>query len=144
MALGEVRGFVDTTPSRFRHWSVAAFGVWNVVVWVSRIRNVVLDGSLSSGSRVAWSVPAVLFVVAGIVAGVAWWRGPVALLLPLRVFSGMVLLYWLVRLPISLFGHHSGAFKVVHTVLAVGSMAVATAVLRRLLRSGMIPAGAYR
>lgn len=144
MALGEVRSFVDATPGRFRHWSVAGFAVWNVVIWLSRIRNVLGDDSLSSGSRAAWLVPAALFVAAGILAGFAWWRGPAALLMPLRVAGAASILYWLVRLPWALFADQSASFKIVHTVLAVVSVGLAGAVLRRLLRSGMVPAGVYR
>lgn len=144
MANSAPRAFLDTTPARFRHWSVAALAVWSVAIWVARVRNIFADDTLSSAARAAWLVPVVLFVVGGITAGLAWWKGRGQLLRPIALFCVVSSLYWLVRLVFVLIDHRSVGFVLVHAVLAMVSIGLAALVLKRLWRTGMIPTGVYR
>jgi hypothetical protein len=137
-------GFLDTRPARFRHWSVAGFGVWNVAIWATRVRNIVRDEELSGGERAAWLVPAVVFSLAGLLAIVAWARGRDGFVRPLAAAAAVTILYWPVRLVLVLVGDEGAAFKVVHAALAVVSVALAYAMGRRLVRTNLLPRAAYR
>lgn len=136
--------FLDMRPARFRHWSVAAFGVWNVVIWVTRARNIVRDDTLSTGLRVAWLVPVVVFLAAGALALLAWWRGRDGFARLLAVAAVGSMLYWPLRLVLVLAGDRDGAFKAVHAVLAVVSVALAFFMGRRLVRTNLVPRATYR
>jgi hypothetical protein len=137
-------GVVDPAPGRFRHWSVLAFGAWNAVIWLARIRNIVADESLGTGGRALWLVPAVVFGFGGLLAVAAWWRGGVALARPLTAVVAAVVLYWPVRTVLILLDGRSMAFRLVHVVLAAVSVSLAVAVWRRLQQTNLIPTGAYR
>lgn len=137
-------GFLDATPARFRHWSLLAFGAWSTVIWLSRLRNIVADDDLSGGAKVAWMVPAVVFGIGGLVVLAAWWQGRPSLLRPVVAVIVATVLYWPVRAVAILLGGESTAFRVVHTVLAVVSVALAVAAGKRLVRTNLIPRGAYR
>ncbi len=137
-------GVVDISPGRFRHWSILAFGAWNAVIWLARIRNIVADESLDAGGRVLWLVPAVVFGFGGLLAIAAWWRGGVALARPLTALVAAVALYWPVRTVLILLDGRSPAFRFVHLALAVVSVGLAVAVWRRLQRTNLIPTGSYR
>ncbi len=136
--------FVDTTPARFRHWSVAAFGAWNAGIWLTRIRNILTDDDLATGGRLAWLVPAVGFGAVGVLALVAFWRGRPAYARPLAAAALVTLLYWPVRTVLILLHDHETGFKVVHVVLAVVSVGLALLLGRRLVRTDLVPRGAYR
>ncbi len=137
-------GFLDTTPARFRHWSIAAFGAWNAAIWLTRIRNILNDDGLTSGGKALWMVPALVFGLGGLVALWAWWKGVPALARPLAAVILAVLVYWPVRTVFMLFADHTAAFKVVHLVLAVVSVGLAVVAGQRLMRTNLIPRGAYR
>ena len=144
MANSIPRAFLDTTPARFRHWSVAALAAWSVVIWLTRLRNVFNDDALSSGARAAWLVPVVLFILGGLVCGLAWWKGRGELPRPIALFCLISSLYWLVRVVFVLIDHRSVGFVLVHLVLAAVSVALAALVMKLLWRTGVIPTGAYR
>lgn len=137
-------GVVDPAPGRFRHWSILAFGAWNAVIWLARIRNIAADESLGAGGRALWLVPAVVFGFGGLLAIAAWWRGGAALARPLAAVVAAVVLYWPVRTVLILLDGRSMAFRLVHLVLAVVSVGLAVAVWRRLQRTNLISSGAYR
>ncbi len=137
-------GFVDGSPGRFRHRSVLAFGAWNTVIWLARIRNISAEESLGTGGRILWLAPAVLFSGGGLLAIAAWWRGGAALARPVAAFVVAVVLYWPVRTVLILIDGHSLSFRLVHVVLAVVSVGLAVAVWRCLQRSNLISTGAYR
>jgi hypothetical protein len=137
-------GFLDTRPARFRHWSVAGFGVWNVAIWATRVRNILRDDDLSDGGKAGWLVPALVFTVAGLVALAAWARGRDGFVRPLAAAAVLTILYWPVRLVLVLVGDEGAAFKAVHAVLAVVSVALAYAMGRRLVRTNLLPRAAYR
>jgi hypothetical protein len=129
---------LDVRPTQFRHWSVAALGLWTLFSWVNRLRNIT-----SSDESAWWYLPALLFVAGGVLCLVAFWRGREAYVTPLRTFAVLGSVYWVVRTVMVWFGDWSGTFKAVHTILAVGFLALAGAVLSRLRRITMVPSGAF-
>jgi hypothetical protein len=136
--------FLDARPARFRHWSVVAFGAWNVGLWATRVRNIFGDEELSAGEKAAWLVPAVVFTAGGLVALAAWARGRDGFVRPLAAAALVTVLYWPVRVVLVLLGDHEAGFKVVHTVLGLISVALALAMGRRLVRTNLVPRAAYR
>jgi len=88
------------------HWTVIAFVAWTVFVWAGRIRN---GGSV---------LLAASFLVLAAIA--VWRRGRW-----ISVLAVWTVGLWVVRTPQILLDDQSGAFKVVHTVLAAVSIALA-------------------
>ncbi|MGD9798393.1 MAG: hypothetical protein AB7H43_00185 [Acidimicrobiia bacterium] len=95
-----------------------ALAVWTLVVWATRVRNVVADG----GGAGELLVPVGLTALA-VAALVDRRRGA-------SVLAAATVAVWGVRLPLLLAHDHPGPFKVVHAVLAVVSIGLAAAVLR--------------
>lgn len=92
--------------------------VWTLLVWSSRIRNVLQDDDLS-GFGTAWRLgAAALFLVLAVAAAVRtrpW----------LAVLVAWTVGWWLVRGIGILVDDHDVGFKVVHTVLMVVSIGLA-------------------
>ena len=106
--------------------AVPALLAWTLLVWVGRIRNVVADDDLS-GFAFVWRLgAAVVFVVLALVVLVARLRRSPragALLAGLVAFT---IGWWSIRgIGILLDPAHAIGFKIVHTVLMVGSIALA-------------------
>jgi hypothetical protein len=137
-------GFLDTTPARFRHWSILAFGAWSAGIWLTRVRNIFTDESLDATGKVLWLVPALGLGLGGVLALWAWWQGRAGLARPLAAVLLATIVYWPVRTVIMLFGDHSVGFRLVHLALAIVSVGLAVAAGRRLQRTNLIPRGAYR
>jgi hypothetical protein len=89
---------------------------WTAFVWVTRIKNA--DGDVGA------TIIAVAFVALAIAVAVRH-RAAIAL-------AAVTIVVWLVRTPMILLHHHDGAFKAVHTVLAVVSIALSAWVLREV------------
>ena|SRR5688500_16133548 len=89
-----------------RRWPIIALAGWTVFVWAGRIRN---GGSI---------LLAASFLV--LVAVALWRRGRW-----ITVLAGWTIAVWAVRTPMILVRDHSAGFKVVHSVLAVVSIALA-------------------
>lgn len=107
-----------------RRLPVVAFLVWTVVVWASRIRNVLADDDLTGGGR-AWRLAAAIaFVVLGVATAVEWRRGSrfVAVLAVLVLWT---VSWWSVRGVGIIVDDHDLGFTVVHTVLMVISIGLA-------------------
>lgn len=128
--------------------AVAAFAAWSVLVWGGRIRNVVEADDLTGPGR-AWRLAlAAVFVLGGLVLGGALWsarrqvvvsvdaagrrivRVPDALRQLVAGLGLWTTAVWLLRGSAILVGDWDTGFKVVHTVLAVGSIALAVAAAR--------------
>jgi hypothetical protein len=95
-----------------------ALVVWTVVIWATRIGNILDDGDdpvalVVAGGLTALALAAAVALRTGRVAG-----APRALVIATVVV-------WAVRAPTVLVHDHPGAFKVVHLVLAVVSVALA-------------------
>ena len=101
-----------------------ALPIWTLLVWATRIRNVVdQDG-------VGWSLVVPLGMTLLAVAALVDRRRP-RTLLPLAAATVAV---WAIRLPFVLVHDHPAGFKVVHAVLAVVSIALAAVTARASVR----------
>jgi hypothetical protein len=110
-------------------WTIG-FAIWTLFVWVGRVRNIGADEALE-GFEVVWRLGlALTFVVLGVVTLIACWRASAGrtarLLRVVRPFAVVTTAVWVVRAGgILLDASHEGGFKVVHTVLALVSIALA-------------------
>lgn len=129
-------------PARFRHWTVAAFGGWNLLVWLQRVVNVVGDDDLSGAAKAGWLVPAVVFAAAGALCLLAYFRGREVFAQPIKLLAGLAALYWFVRGVMMLFADESAGFKAVHSLLAIVTIVLAVLLLRRQREVEMVPRGA--
>jgi hypothetical protein len=115
-----------------------ALAVWTLFVWTTRIRNIIDDGGAWGTSRVVDLAVAVTLVALGVLAVATARRGRPAWAVPALVVATVAV--WAVRAPgILLDGQWSAGFKVVHTVLALVSIALA-ALAWRAWRSHRTPA----
>ncbi|MEY2423824.1 MAG: hypothetical protein QOI95_3891 [Acidimicrobiaceae bacterium] len=101
--------------SRAARWPLIALVAWTVFVWAGRIGN---GGSV---------LLAVSFLALAAVA--AWRRGRW-----ITALAGWTIAVWAVRTPFILVHDHPGGFKVVHTVLAAVSIALAITAQRHVQR----------
>lgn len=108
-----------------RSWPLIAFLAWTVFVWAGRIRN---------GGAV---LLALSFLALAAIA--IWRRG--RWVTALAVWTVAV---WAVRTPFILVHDHPAGFKVVHSVLAVVSIALAFSAERHVQRQRQTPASAAR
>jgi hypothetical protein len=114
---------------------LVAFGVWTLFVWATRIGTAWSQDDLSTAGRagrvgLALSFTAfgvVLLVVAGRARGRAL-TGTETLLV--RVAAGWTIAVWVVRGAGIALADHEAAFVVVHTVLALVSIALAVVTVR--------------
>lgn len=110
-------------------WANAA---WMAFVWVTRIRNALGDDGLSTGGQVqAYGLSALGL---GGAAAMAWWarsaceggEGAAGVPVPgVRAVAAAHAGIWLVRGSAIAVGDRAAGFKVVHTVLALVSIALA-------------------
>jgi hypothetical protein len=129
------------TGARRTWWAVVALAAWTLFVWVGRIRNVWSDSSLDAAGKAGRSALALSFVVlAGPLLVWALRRRrtgiPAAmrhLVVALGVWTTGV---WVVRSAGIWVHEHPVGFKVVHTVLAAISIALAAVAVRRVVASG--------
>jgi hypothetical protein len=110
-------------------WTIG-FACWTLFVWVGRIRNIVADETLE-GAELLWRLGlAATFVVLGSAALAAGLRASASRSTrPLRIVrpaAAITVVVWVVRAGgILVDGSHESGFKVVHTVLAIASCALA-------------------
>lgn len=110
-----------------------ALPIWTLLIWATRVRNVVADG----GGPAELIVPGVLTLLA-VAALLDRRRGLLAL-------AGVTIAVWAVRLPLVLVRDHAAAFKVVHAVLAVVSVILAVLAWRAAgAGPTSVPAGVRR
>lgn len=108
-----------------RRWPLYVFLGWTVFVWAGRIRN---------GGSVALAASFLALAALAL-----WRRRPW-----LTVLAAWTIGVWAVRTPMILANDHDGAFKVVHTVLAVVSVTLALAAQRHVQREREAPAATSR
>jgi hypothetical protein len=98
------------------------------VIWGNRVGLAWLDPDEDMGSKLVSTVPITCFVLAAVAvlamqatrrSGTPPFRTVVA------AFSAGTIVYWVIRLPLILSHDHPVAFKVVHTLLAAASVALA-------------------
>lgn len=111
---------------------VVALVAWTLVIWSQRISNIWQDQDLDTSGQLSRTALAASFVGLALVVAVAGWRGSRETLVRTVGVLGMwTTVVWLVRATDILFGDHGAAFKLVHTLLAVVSMALALAAYRQ-------------
>ena len=108
-----------------RRWVAWAFLGWTVFVWIGRIRN---GGSV---------LLAASFLVLAALA--IWRRRPFV-----TVLAAWTVGVWAIRTPFILVHDHPVAFKVVHTVLATVSIALAISAQRHVQRERQAATAAAR
>ena len=96
--------------------------VWTFLVWTGRIRNIWADDELTTTEQ-WWRTALALVMTAGAVAVLASLRTSRAASV-VRGFAVLTTVVWVVRDLQILLGDWEAGFKVVHTVLAVGSIAL--------------------
>jgi hypothetical protein len=136
-------------------WSVVAFAAWTLFVWVGRVRNVWANATLDTAGKIGRSALAASFVVFG-AATLAWALKhrragvpPRTTLYLVGPFAAWTVGVWVVRSAGIWVHEHPIGFKIVHTVLAAISIALAVDAVRRLRsaeldveREGQAPAPA--
>lgn len=95
---------------------------WTVLLWLSRLRNVLADDDLTTNGRNLRIGVVVVFVVLALATGLGLlFKRPKAMV----VLVFWTVIYWSVRGTGILFGDWSLGFKVVHTLLWIVSFAAA-------------------
>jgi hypothetical protein len=118
-----------------RHRAAAALVAWTFLVWTTRVANVWRDADLDTGERWGRMLLALSFTVLAIAAGVALWRRLArATVVAVGALAAWTVAVWVVRGMGILATDHDLGFKVVHTVLAVVSIALAVLAWRETRR----------
>ena len=109
---------------------------WTLLIWISRIRNIVADDELVGWSRTWRMGAAVGFVAAAVIVVAAALSGRDRLTSVVARWLAVVGIgWWLIRGLQTLLADHDIGFKIVHTILALVTVSLSLAVLDRL-RSG--------
>jgi hypothetical protein len=112
-----------------------ALVAWTFFVWTTRLLNIWRDDALDAGEKWGRTGLALSFTVLAVVALVALWRrASRASTWAVGALAGWSVAVWVVRDVRILAADHPGGFKVVHTVLAVISIALAAWAWRELRR----------
>lgn len=115
---------------------------WTVFLWISRLRNVLVDDDLSAGGT-AWRVAVVVIFVAMAAAVFwAWRRGPMPsdrLVALVRVLGAWTIGFWIIRGGGIIIDDHDLGFTVVHTALMVTSISLAVWAWPRRVRVMAVP-----
>jgi hypothetical protein len=118
-----------------RHRAAAALVAWTFLVWTTRVANIWRDADLDTGERWGRILLALSFTVLAIAAGVALWRRLAqATVVAVGALAAWTVAVWVVRGIGILAADHDLGFKVVHTVLAVVSIALAVLAWRETRR----------
>ena len=122
-----------------RNLPALALVVWTFFVWTTRIGNIWGDDDLDTAGKVGRTALALSFTVLAAVVLAALWRGTSPQLrIAVLALAGWTTAVWVVRDASILFGDHDTAFKVVHTVLAVVSTALALLAVREEARAPLL------
>jgi fucose 4-O-acetylase-like acetyltransferase len=119
-----------------RRWVLlAVFVVWTAYIWVTRIVNAWGSSTESTNSKVVSTVlSAVMLLLAagGLVVLVQTWRRPLtaAGARAFQILCGVTVVVWVIRAAQIVASDHNAAFKVVHVVLGIISVVLATLVWR--------------
>jgi hypothetical protein len=119
-----------------RRPAAAALVAWTLLVWTTRIANIWGDGALDTGDKLGRTALALSFtLLAGAVVVTLWRRAERASLAAVGVLAAWSVAVWIVRDLGILAADHELGFKVVHSVLAVVSTALAGLAWREARRS---------
>jgi hypothetical protein len=118
-----------------RHRAAATLVAWTFLVWTTRVANIWRDADLDTGERWGRTLLALSFTVLAIAAGVALWRRLAqATVVAMGALAAWTVAVWVVRGVGILAADHDLGFEVVHTVLAVVSIALAVLAWRETRR----------
>ncbi len=136
-------GSLSPSGRRWVKWrSVAALVLWTLLVWVGRLRNVMADEALDAEGRwlrlalaVSFVLPALL-IAFGIIAVLRQTNAQSAVTSAVGLLavglSVWTICVWVVRgLDIVLDGSYDAGFRLIHSILAVVSIALAGWVISR-------------
>lgn len=113
-----------------------ALVAWTLFVWTTRIANIWRDEALEVGEKVGRTGLALSFTLLALAVVVTLWRRrPRAALAAVGGLAGWSVVVWVVRDARILVADHEVGFKVVHTVLAVVSIALAALAWREARRA---------
>jgi hypothetical protein len=113
---------------------------WTFLVWTTRISNIWRDADLDTGEKLGRTGLALSFTVLAVAAAVAVWRASGrSSLVAVAALAGWTVGVWVVRGTGILLADHGTAFKVVHAVLAVVSIALAALAWREARRADGAP-----
>ncbi len=134
---------MDTSwRDRLEPWPVAAFCAVTLFIWGNRIWLAWTNPDDSFATKVMWSTPITLFVIAAVVLGAGMLAGADRSSSGFRrgvtAFAVGTIAYWAIRAPMITFADHEVPFKVVHGVLAVVSV-VAAALAWSAVRERPVP-----
>ena len=103
-----------------------ALVAWTLFVWTTRIANVWRDEALAGGEKLGRTGLALSFTLLAVAVIVTLWRrAHRASRLAVGALAGWSVAVWVVRDAGILLADHGVAFKLVHTALAVVSVALA-------------------
>jgi hypothetical protein len=120
---------------RRRPYALALVG-WTFFVWTTRIANIWRDEALDTGEKLGRTGLAASFTLLAVAVVVTLWRrARRASLLAVGALAGWSVVVWAVRDARILVADHDAGFKVVHTVLAVVSIALAVLAWREAQRA---------
>jgi hypothetical protein len=108
-----------------RRAPVVALVAWTFLVWTTRIGNIWRDDALATSGKVGRTALALSFTVLAALVVAALWRRPPLIRPAVVALAGWTVAVWLVRDTSILVGDHDTSFKVVHTILAAVSIALA-------------------
>lgn len=125
-------GLLGSLRSGVGRWFVpgVVLAVWTLLLWSTRIRNIVDDTALVGWSRTWQFGISVVFIVVAAVLGVLSLVRPssaIGLGLILAVFGSG---WWIVRGAGVVLADHDLAFTVVHVALAIGTVAISAWLIR--------------
>ena len=120
----------DRWTSRLEPASVAVFCAVTLFIWTNRIWLAWTNPDDTVAEKLIWSTPITLFVLAALALGAYMVTGgdreDARFTLGVTGFAAGTVIYWVVRTAIIVTADHPVGFKVVHSVLAVASVGLAT------------------
>lgn len=112
-----------------------ALVAWTFFVWTTRIANIWRDDALDTGEKVGRTGLALSFTLLAVAVVVTLWRRlPQASLVAVGGLAAWSVAVWVARDVRIVLADHEVGFKVVHTVLAVVSIALAALAWREARR----------
>lgn len=110
--------------------SLLVFGLWSVLIWATRIDNVLGDDDLTGAGKASRLALAISFTMLGAAVLALWWRRRRRPITPaeswvVRIAAAWTVVVWVVRGTGIALGDHGGGFIAVHSVLAVVSIGLA-------------------
>ncbi len=119
---------------------VALFCAVTLFIWGNRIWLAWTNPDDTVAEKLVWSTPITLFVLAALGLGALLLTGADrrgrGFVRGVTAFAAGTIVYWAVRLPLILLADHPVGFEVVHTVLALVSVALAATAWRSVRSSG--------